>query len=104
MPQPQDVQGSVVIAVQARAAVGAGMPTDGQAFRGDDTAARTGLTGERGMDCLHSLSGSYRLGSEDGEERTPPRIADAFGVAGQAEPECSTETRFKAYELLQVKC
>src|SRR5258708_37239090 len=79
LPQPQDVPRGVVVAVQTRPTVWAGVPANRQTFLHDDPAARTGLAGERGSDRLHSLPGSCSLESEDGQERAPPGIGDALG-------------------------
>jgi hypothetical protein len=83
LPAPLTVQlnvhRGVVVPMQAGPAVRAGVPADGQTFRDDDAAPRTGLAREHGIDRPHSLPGARSLESEDGEERTPPRVADAFG-------------------------
>jgi hypothetical protein len=54
------------------------MPADRQAFRDDDATARTSLAGERGIHRNHSLPSIRSFESEDGHERTPPRILDGL--------------------------
>jgi hypothetical protein len=70
-----------MITVQARATLRACMPPNGQALLHElpTVRPRTPLAGERGIDCNHSLPGSYRLESKDGQEHAPPRIRDALG-------------------------
>src|SRR6516164_5617529 len=65
--------------MQARSPVRAAMPAHGQAFLHHHTATRTGLAGEHRVDRLHSLPGACSLESKDGQQRAPPRIADALG-------------------------
>src|SRR5690348_14807154 len=83
LPQPEDIQRGVVVPMETRPTLRAGMPADGQAhgqaLRDDDTAARTCLAGERGIDRLHSLPGARSLESEDSEKRAPPGIKNALG-------------------------
>ena len=57
------------------------MPADGVAFLDDDTAARTRLARERGIDRSHPTPGRCCRGGEDGEVARPPGIGDAPGEA-----------------------
>ena len=79
LSQPQNVQGGVVIAVEAGPTLRAEMPADRQTFVDQDAAARTSLAGVGRRNHFHSLPGACSLESEDGEESRPPSIADALG-------------------------
>jgi hypothetical protein len=81
LPEPLAVLRGVVVPVQARATVRAGVPANGQTFLHDDPTAwpRAPLASERRMDRLHSLPSACCFEREDAQERAPPRIADALG-------------------------
>src|SRR5215470_17883649 len=79
LSQPQNVQGGVMVAVEACPTLRARMPADRQPFVHQDSAARTSLAGVGRRHSHHSLPGACSLESEDGQELRPARILDAFG-------------------------
>src|SRR5215469_16623328 len=77
-PEPQDVEGGIMIAMQTRPTVRARMPADGEPFVHEHTAARTRLAGERRRhryDCLSSLS---RFERQDAQEGAPPSVRNGL--------------------------
>ena len=79
LPEPFYVLRGVVVAMEARSAVRAGMPADGQALLNHNATARTGLAGVGRRHGYDSLPGACCLESEDAQERAPARIMDALG-------------------------
>jgi hypothetical protein len=79
LPQPQDVSGAVVIAVEGEAALRAVMPPSRQPFPDHRATARAPLAGKRRVDRNDSLPGTRSLEGEDGEELPPAGIRDALG-------------------------
>ena len=79
LPGPLDVLRGVMVAMQARPTLWAGVPANRQAFGDQNAAARTPLARERRVDRYHSSTGACCLVGEDAQERAPPRISDAFG-------------------------
>src|SRR5262249_4617944 len=69
----------IVVPMQTRATVWAGMPADGQAFLDQHTTARARLARVGRRHSYDSPTGPCCLVGEDAHEATPPGIADALG-------------------------
>jgi hypothetical protein len=69
-----------MVPLQARSALRAGVPADGQALHDQRLTARTGLRGDRRVDRYDLLPSLCRFESEDAQDPTPARVGYCLGA------------------------